>query len=52
MEHRIDFINALEKEANTHHQAISNGLESLSLSYQSSVVFDKKLIFTNNFTPT
>lgn len=42
MEHRIDFINALEKEANTHHQAISNGLESLSLSYQSSVVFDKK----------
>lgn len=42
MEHRIDFINALEKEANTHHQAISNGLENLSLSYQSSVVFDKR----------
>ncbi|GAY71627.1 UNVERIFIED_CONTAM: DNA replication/repair protein RecF [Streptococcus canis] len=42
MEHRSDFINALEKEANRHHQAISNDLENLSLAYDSSVPFENK----------
>ncbi|KPJ22325.1 DNA replication/repair protein RecF [Streptococcus phocae] len=40
MQHRIDFIKSLETEANKHHQAISNGLETLSVIYQSSVLVD------------
>lgn len=39
--HRLDFVQDLEKAANQHHQMISDGLEQLSISYQSSVNFDQ-----------
>lgn len=49
MEHRMDFIASLEQEASKHHYAISNGLENLSLVYQSSVTFDCKSDIETNF---
>ncbi|MGT2934976.1 DNA replication/repair protein RecF [Streptococcus castoreus] len=49
IEDRMGFIEALEKEANAHHQAISNGLENLTLSYQSSVHFEEKSDVYQNF---
>lgn len=39
MEHRLDFIIQLEKEADKHHASISNGLEHLTIKYLSSVTF-------------
>lgn len=39
--HRLTFIQNLEKMANQHHQMISNGLESLSITYQSSVTCEQ-----------
>lgn len=42
MEHRLDFIQQLETEADKNHQIISNGLETLSLNYLSSVKFPDK----------
>ncbi|HEL0689514.1 TPA: DNA replication/repair protein RecF [Streptococcus equi subsp. zooepidemicus] len=40
MAHRLAFVQSLAKEASKHHQAISNGLEKLSISYQASVSFE------------
>ncbi|MGT2933626.1 DNA replication/repair protein RecF [Streptococcus catagoni] len=37
IEQRISFVKALEHEANKHHNAISNQLENLTLSYQASL---------------
>ncbi|MEE3737561.1 DNA replication/repair protein RecF [Streptococcus uberis] len=37
IKHRIDFIGELTREANKHHETISNGLESLIITYESSV---------------
>lgn len=37
IKHRIDFIGELTREANKHHEVISNGLESLIITYESSV---------------
>ncbi len=42
MEHRLDFISNLEKEADRYHYAISNGIEHLSIHYLSSVSFQEK----------
>ncbi|AND80229.1 DNA replication/repair protein RecF [Streptococcus pantholopis] len=39
MNHRSDFINDLEKEADKHHQIISDGLERLRIKYASSFPF-------------
>ncbi|EFR45207.1 DNA replication/repair protein RecF [Streptococcus pseudoporcinus] len=39
---RMQFIEALEEEAHRHHFAISDGLEDLTLSYQSSIVLEPK----------
>ena len=42
MEHRLDFVSNLEKEADRYHYAISNGLEHLKIRYLSSVTNSKK----------
>lgn len=42
MEHRHDFIKAMEKEADYYHYTISTELEHLQLSYKSSVVYAEK----------
>ena len=42
MEHRLDFIIQLEKEADKHHASISNGLEHLTIKYLSSVTFSDR----------
>lgn len=41
IKHRLDFVQNLEKTANQHHQMISNGFESLTITYQSSVKFEQ-----------
>lgn len=42
IEHRLDFITQLEKEADKHHRNISNQIETLKINYKSSVSFDHK----------
>ena len=49
MEHRLDFISNLEKEADRYHYAISNGIEHLSIHYLSSVSFQEKDDIKPNF---
>ena len=49
MEHRLDFISNLEKEADRYHYAISNGIEHLSIHYLSSVSFQEKDGIKPNF---
>lgn len=41
MMHRLTFTQQLEKEANKHHALISDGRESLSIIYQSSIKFQQ-----------
>ncbi|MGT2926436.1 DNA replication/repair protein RecF [Streptococcus cuniculipharyngis] len=40
IQHRLQFVQDLEKAANKHHQIISDGLEKLAITYQSTVTFD------------
>ena len=52
MEHRLDFIANLEKEADRYHYTISDGLEHLKIHYLSSVPFDKKSDIKEQFLKT
>ena len=52
MEHRLDFIANLEKEADHYHYTISDGLEHLKIHYLSSVPFDKKSDIKEQFLKT
>ena len=42
IQHRLDFITNLETEAGIHHRNISNQVENLKITYQSSVPFESK----------
>lgn len=52
MEHRLDFVSNLEKEADRYHYAISNGLEHLKIRYLSSVPFQEKSEIKEYFLKT
>ena len=49
MEHRLDFVSSLEKEANCYHSTISNDVEHLSIHYLSSFSFQEKGDIRLNF---
>lgn len=49
MEHRHDFIVALEEEADKHHNTISNETERLKIQYLSSIPFNDKSEIRENF---
>ena len=49
IEHRLDFIQNLTKEADKYHFSISNQQEHLKISYLSSVKFDHKKNIRDNF---
>ncbi|MBJ7541742.1 DNA replication/repair protein RecF [Streptococcus sp. SL1232] len=49
MEHRLDFISNLEKEADRYHYAISNKLEHLKIHYLSSIPFQDKAEIKKQF---
>lgn len=52
IEHRLDFISNLEKEAEHYHYAISNGSEHLNIHYLSSISFQDKSDIRLNFLKT
>ncbi|ELY5748085.1 DNA replication/repair protein RecF [Streptococcus iniae] len=49
IEQRLDFIQQLNQEACKHHQAISNNLEQLNMTYQSSITFDDQTDIKSHF---
>lgn len=49
MEHRYQFVQDLTQEADKHHHVISNQLEHLKISYQSSVKFQDSANIKQNF---
>lgn len=49
MTHRLEFIQALEKEADRHHQMISDGLETLRIAYLASVAFQSQATMKEDF---
>lgn len=50
MEHRLEFISDLEKEADQYHYTISSGIEHLKIHYTSSVFFQETCDIKQNFS--